>query len=58
MSKYRVTITTKSTYTYETETDEDFMAIAEAFDRRYSWQWKNDVAYEVNVKEADDDGDR
>lgn len=55
MSRYRVTITTKSTYTYETEADEDFTAIAEAFDNRYSWQWKNDVAYEVNVKEVDDD---
>lgn len=56
MSKYRVTITTKATYTYETEADEDLMAIAEAFDHRYAWwrEYDSDV-YEVSAQEVDDD---
>ena len=54
MSKYRVTITTKETYTYETESDDEFYAIAEAFDRRYAWKWENDVdAYEVSAEEVE-----
>ena len=62
MSRYRVTITTKETYTYETELDGESYAIAEAFDHaiaeafehRYAWEWENDVdTYEVSVKKVE-----